>query len=675
MRASPERRYGRLIAGFFRRFQTEIVAEWEPAARSLSAARDLPRPTLIDHIPSLLDRIVEIADQFAAGQSTDLPKDTAERHVLERPWGGFDLSAVIAELSLLRDCVLRIWQRERRVPGDYDEVRILNQVIDKAVATLVDRQGTERMKGYDPEQPRLLAVIADSVPLLISYIDRDFRYQFNNKAYEVWFGRSRDEIRGKHVREILGEAAFARVRPYMEAALTGKAVSYQQELPYQTAGTRYIEATYTPDLAPDGSVTGMVAIVTDISSTKQAEEAQRFLSEASKQLAESLDYEATLAKISHLAVPMIADWCVVYLAQKDGAIRRVSVAHVDPAKEQLAQELGRRYPPNREAPHGIPHVIRTGKAEFVPEIHDSGIAKFAVDAEHLRILRELGFKSSLIVPIASRGRTLGAIAMITAESGRRYGEADLILAEDLARRAAVAIENARLYREAQEAIRLREEVLAVVSHDLKNPLGAINMSATLLMKKALSHDPRTRKQVETIQRSAVRMEHLIGDLLDMASIQAGRLSIEKRSEEIRAIASEALDSHGPMAKEGGLNLRHELLESGFPVMCDRERILQVLGNLLGNAIKFSGVGDSITLRIEPKEHEVVISVADTGPGIPEDELPHIFEPYWTTRRQGKKGTGLGLYITKGIVEAHGGRIWVESKLGVGTTFSFTLPRA
>jgi PAS domain S-box-containing protein len=228
------------------------------------------------------------------------------------------------------------------------------------------------------------------------------------------------------------------------------------------------------------------------------------------------------------------------------------------------------------------------------------------------------------------------------------------------------------YEDAQRAIRMREEVLAVVSHDLRNPLGAIQMAAALLLLR-LGSDPRSRKQVETIHRSATRMEHLLADLLDMASIQAGRLALERKPEDQEEILSEVLEVHEPHAREKGIVIDRQCDLGESRLHCDRDRVLQVLGNLIGNAIKICRPADSITVTCAASGGQAVFAVSDTGPGIPEEELPHLFEPYWSAERHAKKGTGLGLYISKGIVEAHGGRLWVESTHGKGACFYFSLP--
>ncbi|HEX5419704.1 MAG TPA: HAMP domain-containing sensor histidine kinase, partial [Gammaproteobacteria bacterium] len=276
----------------------------------------------------------------------------------------------------------------------------------------------------------------------------------------------------------------------------------------------------------------------------------------------------------------------------------------------------------------------------------------------------------------ARDSVLGVITLVMAESGRRYAEADVLLAEELALRAAAAIENSRLYSDAQTAIRTREDVLAIVAHDLRNPLGTIAMSANVLAMR-LPEDRTTRgglrRQIEIIHRAADRMERLIGDLLDMASVQAGRLSITLDTVDLGALLEEAFEMHEPLAMEAGVVLRKELDLEGLQARCDRGRMLQALANLLGNAIKFCSPGDTVSLHGARRGAELEIAIADTGRGIERDDFDKIFQPYMAIRQEGKRGTGLGLYITKGIIEAHGGRLTFESEVASGTTFYLSLP--
>lgn len=297
-----------------------------------------------------------------------------------------------------------------------------------------------------------------------------------------------------------------------------------------------------------GEIRSAVVAFEDVTGQKHHEETLRFLSEAGRQLAESIDYETTLDQITRLAVPGIADWFVVDLL-RDGEVTSVVVAHTDPAKAKLAKELRRQFPPSREGNRGVAKVLREGRPELFEDISDSFLVGTAMSDEHLRLMRELGMRSAMVVPLNVGGRIIGAVSFVSSESGRRFHSGDLEVAQGLADRAALAIENARLFGDAETAIRLREEVLAVVSHDLRNPLSSINLAAAMLFKR--DTDPRTRKQLATILRATAGMDRLIGDLLDMASIQAGRLAVERKTQEIAPIIAEAVEIAVPLAKANG----------------------------------------------------------------------------------------------------------------------------
>jgi signal transduction histidine kinase len=277
----------------------------------------------------------------------------------------------------------------------------------------------------------------------------------------------------------------------------------------------------------------------------------------------------------------------------------------------------------------------------------------------------------LVAPLIGRTGVLGALAFAACQ--RQYGPVDLTVAEGLARIAADTMENSRLYAEAQEAARHREDVLAIVSHDLRSPLATVRAAIHGL---ANSPDGDSRsKRLEMIDRATQRMDRLIGDLLQAAAIRTGRLSVSPRPERLVGLINEALEGHSAVAQRRAIPIVRAFDDESLHVSCDRDRVVQVLSNLLGNALKFCREGATITVAVEPLAHEVRVSVRDTGPGIRQDDIAHLFDPYWSARRDVAKGTGLGLYISKGLIEAHGGRMGVESQLGRGTTFWFTLPRA
>jgi signal transduction histidine kinase len=290
-------------------------------------------------------------------------------------------------------------------------------------------------------------------------------------------------------------------------------------------------------------------------------------------------------------------------------------------------------------------------------------------------LEELGVKSMMAVPLIARGRGLGVLTFVAAESGRRYSASDLALAEEIGRRAAIAIDNAQLYERAQRAILARQDLLATVSHDLKNPLSAILMATTLLKNASPTEGAAARKKlVDMIERSVHRMNRLLGDLLDIASIEAGHLAVKTQRHPVALLISEAVELHRVAAAQKELRLEGVFPVEELEVDCDRDRVLQVFGNLIGNAIKFTRKG-SIRVGAELRGEETLFSVADSGPGIEPDDLSHVFDRFWQARKTAGLGTGLGLTIAKGLVEVHGGRIWAESTLGQGATFFFTIPHA
>lgn len=428
-----------------------------------------------------------------------------------------------------------------------------------------------------------------------------------------------------------------------------------------------------------------------LTAERAARDRTAFLLEASDVLASTLDFRSALDRLARLAVPRIADWCVVDIRHgPPDAPALPIVHHGDPRRVAQAQELRRRFPPGAAHRPNADVVIDGGQPVLIERMTDAILGAAAHDGEHLAGLRDLGIVSALAVPMAARGTTFGALIFATAESGRRFGPADLELADLLGRRAGIAIDNARLYAaesraraeaerlaaEALAASRAREDVLAVVSHDLRNPLNAIAISASTLLRIEADdarRGPRVRKSAEVIHRSAERMTRLIGDLIDFASIQAGRLSIERGPASARGIVGAALELFASTAHERELLLSADVSDEFPPLDCDRDRVIQALSNLLGNAVKVTASGGRIVVSAATRGGEIVFCVEDTGPGIPPEDLPRIFDRYWRGRSAGYRGTGLGLAIARGIVEAHGGRMWAESAVGVGSRFFFALP--
>jgi signal transduction histidine kinase len=318
-------------------------------------------------------------------------------------------------------------------------------------------------------------------------------------------------------------------------------------------------------------------------------------------------------------------------------------------------------------------ALLTGKASLCPEVTEEFLRSYCQDPDQGRMLRLLGLRSLMVVPLVARGRTLGAITLLATSAQRGYTPADLRLAEELGWRVALAVDNALLFQQAQQATRARDEVLGIVAHDLRNPLNAIKLLAHDLLEQ---HPPTRAEQeegssVELILRSADRMNRLIQDLLEVGRIESGTLTVELSPVAVGPLVQEALEQVKPLATDHRLSLH--LPERLPPLRGDMGRLQQVFLNLLSNALKFTPRGGEISIGAEAQASTVRFWVTDTGPGIPQEHLPHIFDRYWQADRQDRRGAGLGLAICKGFVEAHGGRIWAESQAGKGSTFFFTVP--
>jgi signal transduction histidine kinase len=357
-------------------------------------------------------------------------------------------------------------------------------------------------------------------------------------------------------------------------------------------------------------------------------------------------------------------------------VNRLGVAHVDASKEPLLQEAVRFTRLREAAAYHLRKPLMEGESVLLPFISDEALVANAVSEEHLQLMMQLRPRSLVSVPLRVGDRVSGALTLYMSESGRRYGPADLELAEELARRAALAVENARLFHAAERATRARDEMLGVVAHDLRNPLNTIVMGANLLAELIPETQAALRRQAEIMRRGAQHMNRLIQDLLEVRRIESGRLAIAPRPEAPYVLVCEALETLRPLATAGNLKLKAAVRSDMPRVLADPPRIQQVLSNLVGNAIKFTPAGGRVVLKADVlPEPEVRFAVVDNGPGIPPEQLPHVFGQYWQADRADRRGIGLGLAIAKGIVEAHGGRIWVESHVGTGSKFYFTLPTA
>ena len=544
-------------------------------------------------------------------------------------------------------------------------------------------------------ETRLRGIVSLAADAIVS-TDGDFRITLFNPAAERIFGYPAAEVLGKPLAMLLPEGARgaheAHLAHFRHSTVHAKQMGQRGQIWGRRSTGELFPAEASISKIEIRGETLFTAVLRDVTQQRRAEverelllarekqargaaekarERIDFLARASDVLHSSLAYEDTFRTLLGLVVPSLATYCVVDVLEESGMVRRLHVVHADPGKQELADRL-QRYP-RSQAHYLTRHTIRDSKAEL-REVTDELLVETAEDEEHLAVLRGLAPASMLIVPLRARERVLGALLFARDESQEPYGESDMELAIELAERAASAVDNAQLYRSSQLAIRARDDVLGVVSHDLRNPLAVISMCASSLVEVGFEDPTRNREAMRTIQESARWAQRLIQDLLDITAIEAGGLSIVRRAEDPVLLLTGVALSFEDLAAARDVVLVAELPDHLPTISCDADRLHQALGNLIGNAIKFTPPGGEIRLSAEADGDGVRIAVADSGPGIPEADVPHIFDRFWTAQRNSRaRGTGMGLAIVRGVVEAHGGLVWVERNPHGGATFIVRLP--
>jgi PAS domain S-box-containing protein len=544
-----------------------------------------------------------------------------------------------------------------------------------AVHDITERKRAEEATRLNEKQYRTLA---DAVPQLVWMNNADGERQYYNRRWKEYTGLTPDEQKGLiWLKAVHADDAQLIVEARASGLQSGEAYEGEYRLRRADGSYRWHLARTVPMKDDDGEVLQWFGTATDIHDIKRTEESNRFLSEAGALLASSLDEEVTIKSMAQIAVPYLADWCIVDLVKTDGSIERISGKHSDPSKEKwLAGVLKNlRYDYHSESGCCVPEVLRTGKPQIANEISEEWLKATAYDSEHFKILRELGFGSYMVVPLVARGRTFGAISLSSVKTNR-YSEPDLALAQDVAHRAALAIDNARLYREAQEANRLKDEFLATVSHELRTPLNAILGWAEILRTGKLDESGKEHA-LSTIVRNGKSQAQLIEDILDVSRIITGKLRLDVRPLGLAPVINAAIDAVRPAAFAKEIDFQVSLEESPSLVSGDPNRLQQVIWNLLANAIKFTPAKGTIRVTLEQSDSNAQLVVSDTGAGIKAEFLPHVFDRFSQADRSYTRthgGLGLGLAVVRYLVEMHGGTVRAESEgEGKGATFVIRLP--
>jgi PAS domain S-box-containing protein len=632
--------------------------------------------------PAALGKTLEVMGR-------ELPLSLAEHALLE-------LQPRVA--SMLAELAAGFTQQfSERILGEQETIReaLLTQR-DQAEAALRESEA------------RFRAIFA-SAPIGMAVADMQGRILSANQALQKILGYTEDEMRG---RVILAELAHPEDAQkgfeFFIGLAQGKNERYEIESRFFARDGRLVWAQLAMALVRDldGQPQFAIGMGIDITERKQAEaerlqllreqaarveaeaaqERLSFLAEASARLASSLDYGTTLQQVAESVVPRLADWVTLNLLDEHGDLRAVASGHTTLARERLAQHTRQLYPRSPEQPSSpVLDVLRDGKSRFIPEVDAEVLRSISRDEEHFQLWQALGPRSVIIVPLSGQRGVLGSLSLITtSDSERRYTQADVALAEDLARRAALAVENAQLYAQAQtairtaeDAVRAREEFLSVAAHELKTPVTSLRGFAQLTLR-ALEQDreldrDRLRHALMVVNQQSDKLRRLVAQLLDISRIQSGRLQLELQEMDLGQLIGDVVLGMQHQSQYHTLNVDLPFRQQ---VRIDPLRLEQVLTNLLDNAIKYSPQGGPIDIelrRLDPRH--VSVSIRDRGPGIKPEYRAHIFERFYQAGAEAEHaaGMGLGLYISREIVELHNGTIEAQFPDDGGARFVITLP--
>lgn len=501
-----------------------------------------------------------------------------------------------------------------------------------------------------------------------------------NLGAERLKGYSAQEAIGLHVSHFFPEEEKAEQVPeriLKRAEAEGRA-EYEGWLVRKDQSRFWGTVVLSPMRDQDGRLRGFSNVARDLTERKRIEQAQSFLAEAGEALTGSIEYERTLQEIAHLAIRSLADWCTVVVQGASG-LSLVSAAHAERAREPGLRPLLRVLPEGEvKLARGIGHVVRTGLSDLCPDTLEAAWVRTALGVDTPERLMELGARSYMCVPLKARGHTFGAVTFVSVTSGRKYAPVDLALAEELVRRAGLALDNARLFRKAREALKARDEFLSMASHDLRSPLTSLRLQLQAVRRDMQQGDegPRSPEKlaarVESMVRQTDRMLHMMDALLDITQMTAGRLELKRQKVDLVELVRGAVATLDEELRQSGVEIR---VHAKGPVEgeWDRLRLEQIIDNLLSNAVKY-GKGQPVDLTVSTDGDMARLVVRDRGVGIAPEDQVRLFDRFERVKlNRDVTGYGVGLWIVRRVVESHGGRISVESRLGEGSSFTILMP--
>ncbi|NKE70457.1 PAS domain-containing sensor histidine kinase [Candidatus Manganitrophus noduliformans] len=658
-----------------------LLVQVDSETKSFLSSDPHTRETLFREASTAQEAVFQLEENAAAmdgvvlGPHLEQPVQVAQQaHLLDPDLSVVVLSPPDRHPQIVHALQFALFIGEEVCCHPLEEARSLGAAVAEAVTRTQQRReyrATVRAMNaaaaipspFQAQAAQYLGRLLDHAPIgVVAVDDAGCVLAWNPKAGEI-FGKSEREMLGRSMAPLFPEREQQKWRRLIEEGL-----SAPKKIPYEIIEREREEGT------------------------------RQWVELRAAALASSIDYETTLLGLARLAVPYLADFCIVDLCE-ERQIRRVAVVHHDPEKEILLKELQRRYPPDSDSPQPAARAIATGEPELLEEVDEAVVAAHTRDTAHFDLIRRLDLRSHLAVPLIARGRTLGALSLGLTEPGRRYRPSDVVLARELARRAAFAVDHARLYREAQmelaerrrveealkektaeaeEANRLKSQFLSNVSHELRTPLNAIIGYNSLLIDGVYGAlGSKSKEALEAVERNAKDLLKLINDILDLSRIEAGKLSIDRGPVRIRPLVEEIIADIRPLFEKKSLIVELKISEGLPTIESDAGKIRQILSNLLSNAVKFTRQG-GITVHINkrPQTEGIEVAVEDTGIGIPDEERDNIFNPFHQVDGSSIRtfgGVGLGLTIVKELIGLLGGEIRVESEVGKGSTFTVSLP--
>lgn len=526
----------------------------------------------------------------------------------------------------------------------------------------------------DPITDAILAGIVMISADAIVCVDEAQQIIFFNEGAEKIFGYSSDEIIGQTLEQLIPNrfrgTHSAQLHEFGKSSTRARKMGERRQISgLRKNGEEFpAEAAISHFGKPGNQVYSVV--LRDVTERLRSHEAQKFLAEAGETLGSSLGSDETLQNVARLSVPRLADACTVH-SHHGESFKGVAVAHVDPQRAIAIARNRIEHPIDYDGDHPVAEVMTTRR----PLILSGSTPESRESLSRSSDIFSQPPSAAIILPLLAREHLLGVIGFYREKGG--YDDDDIFLTAEIARRAAMALDNARLHDQVRTGIRARDDMIGIVSHDLRNPVNAVRMLTGVMLSRehADKSPPEILEYATVIRQAAEQMDSLIRDLLDVTRVEAGRLTVDPRPVNTEELLSDALRTLAPVAEGQGLKLRLSAPDDLPRVNADSERIAQALSNLVGNAIKFTPPGSDIIVRAVVLDEEVVFSVTDRGRGMTATQLANAFDRFWQSSRTDRQGAGLGLAITKGIVEAHGGRIWAESTAGKGSTFYFTVPIA